>query len=172
MENNIDVSIIIVNYNTCMLLKNCLLSIFKHTKYITFEVIVSDNGSSDGSLEMLHQEFPNVLVIENKANLGFGVANNKGLSISKGKYILYLNSDTVLLNNAVKYFFDYWEKSNDKEKIGALGSNLLNENNEVIHSFGNFPSYRKEIEKLFIVNIKIFVSEIFGFLHIQIIHYV
>ena len=96
-----DVSIIIVNYNTRDLLKDCLISIYKHTTEIDFEVIVSDNGSVDGSIEMLKQEFSQVVLIENNANLGFGTANNRGLAVARGKYIFYLNSDTILLNNAV-----------------------------------------------------------------------
>ena len=96
-----DVSIIIVNYNTCELTRNCLKSVFEQTKNIDFEVIVSDNGSKDGSVEMIKKEFPYVILIENNANLGFGAANNRGLKIAKGKYIFYLNCDTILLNNAV-----------------------------------------------------------------------
>ena len=140
-----DVSIIIVNYNTKDLIKNCINSIYKHTKDVDFEIIVSDNGSVDGSIEMIKSEFPNVILIENNANLGFGAANNRGLKIAKGKYIFYLNSDTVLLNNAVKYFFDYWENSPDKDQIGALGSNLLDVDGKVIHSYGKFLSINHEI---------------------------
>ena len=150
-----DVSIIIVNYNTKDLIKNCIDSIYKQTKDIKFEIIVSDNGSIDGSIEMIKSDFPNVILIENNTNLGFGAANNKGLKISKGKYIFYLNSDTVLLNNAVKYFFDYWENSPDKDQIGALGSNLLDENFTLTHSFERFPSIKK------ILN-----NTIFDFFHI------
>lgn len=139
-----DVSIIIVNYNTKELICNCLKSIFEQTKNISFEVIVSDNGSIDGSIERIKQEFPQVTLIENNTNLGFGAANNRGLEISKGKYIFYLNSDTVLLNNAVKIFFDYWENSPEKEKIGALGCNLRNSNNEIVISFANFPTVKNE----------------------------
>ena len=140
-----NVSIIIVNYNTKDLLINCIESIYKQTKDITFEIIISDNGSNDGSVEYIKQNFPNIILIENNKNLGFGVANNRGLKIAKGKYIFYLNSDTVLLNNAVKYFFDYWENSPDKDKIGALGCNLLDENGKVIHSYGKFLSINNEI---------------------------
>ena len=104
-----DVSIIIVNYNTKQLLADCLKSIYEQTNNIDFEVIVSDNGSVDGSIEMLKRDFSQVILIENNANLGFGAANNRGLEVAKGKYIFYLNSDTVLLNNAVKIFFDYLE---------------------------------------------------------------
>ena len=77
-----DVSIIIVNYNTSKFLKNCLLSIYEHTKNIEFEVIVSDNGSSDDSLDMIKTYFPQVILIENNKNLGFGTANNRGLEIA------------------------------------------------------------------------------------------
>ena len=134
---NTSVSIIIVNYNTRKLLSDCLHSIYEQTKDISFEVIVSDNGSTDGSIEMLKNDFPQVILIENNANLGFGAANNRGLSIAKGKYILYLNSDTILLNNAVKIFFDYFEKNGEKENIGALGTNLIGADEKPSWSYGS-----------------------------------
>ena len=140
------VSIIIVNYNTRDLLKDCLKSIYEHTMDIDFEVIVSDNGSSDGSIEMLKTEFPQVILIENNANLGFGAANNRGLEIAKGKYIFYLNSDTILLNNAVKIFFDYFEHNNIDKKLGAIGANLLDEKDVIIHSAGTFRSINTELK--------------------------
>ena len=143
MKAALDVSIIIVNYNTKELTRNCLRSVFEQTKDIRFEVIVSDNGSSDGSVEMIREEFPQVVLLENGENLGFGRANNRGLKIARGKYVFYLNSDTVLLNNAVKLFFDYWENSPEKEKIGALGCVLQDEDGNAIHSGGRFPTYRK-----------------------------
>lgn len=140
-----DVSVIIVNYNTKDLLRNCLESVFTQTQGIQFEVIVSDNGSGDGSQDMVRELFPQVILIENNANLGFGSANNRGLDHAQGKYIFYLNSDTVLLNNAVKIFFDYWENFPDKENLGALGANLLDADMEVIHSYGTFPELRNAI---------------------------
>jgi GT2 family glycosyltransferase len=141
-----DVSVIIVNYNTCTLLKNCLESVYKFTKDIDFEVIVSDNDSKDGSIEMLKKDFPDVILIENKANLGFGAANNRGIEKARGKYIFYLNSDTVLLNNAVKIFYDWWENCPEKEKLGAIGANLLDENDNIIHSAGKFRTINTEIK--------------------------
>lgn len=143
-----DVSIIIVNYNTRILLKNCLSSIIEKTKDIDYEIIVSDNASQDGSVEMIYENFPSVLVIENKENLGFGKANNIALKNAKGKYILYLNSDTVLLNNAVKMFYDYWENSPCSNEIGALGANLIGKNNNIVISSANFPSARNEYKYL------------------------
>ena len=147
--NTLDVSIIIVNYNTKELTRNCLRSVFAQTKDIRFEVIVSDNGSTDGSIEMIRAEFPQVILIENNANLGFGAANNRGLKIARGRYVFYLNSDTVLLNNAVKLFFDYWESSPDKERIGALGCVLQDEDGNAIHSGGRFPTPMSAQKKLF-----------------------
>lgn len=141
-----DVSIIIVNYNTKKLLSDCLDSIYKYTKDIDYEIIVSDNGSKDGSLEMLQEKFPQVKIIDNNANLGFGAANNRALEKASGKYIFYLNSDTVLLNNAVKIFFDYWEQNDTNNILGAIGANLLDEKNQIIHSAGYFRSIDKEIK--------------------------
>ena len=137
-----NVSVIIVSYNTVELTRNCLKSLFEQTKNISFEVIVSDNGSTDGSIEMIKSEFPRVILLENNANLGFGAANNRALKIAKGKYIFYLNSDTVLLNNAVKLFFDYWENAENKEQIGALGGILLDDKLNPIHSGADLPTYR------------------------------
>lgn len=158
----IEVSIVIVNYNTYRLIQNCLKSVYEQTKDIDFEVIVSDNGSIDGSIEMIKQEFPQVILIENNANLGFGAANNRGLKLAKGKYIFYLNSDTILLNNAVKIFYDYWENSPEKDKIGAIGANLLNEKKEIIHSYGRFPrvwnEIRMMIRRIIIADIKLILK--------------
>jgi GT2 family glycosyltransferase len=141
------VSIIIVNYNTKELLHNCLISIYEQTKDIEFEVIVSDNGSVDGAIQMVQLEFPNVIIIKNNMNIGFGAANNKGLDIARGKYVFYLNSDTVLLNNAVKIFYDFWENYSEKDELGAIGCNLLDGNFETTHSAGSFPCLGGEIKK-------------------------
>lgn len=140
-----DVSIIIVNYNTKDLLKNCIESIAEQTKDVSYEIIVSDNGSTDGSVEMLRQmmaEQPQsgLRLLENGANLGFGAANNRALAIAEGKYIFYLNSDTILLNNAVKLLYDYWENAADADEIGALGCQLLSPDQRPAHSYGAFPT--------------------------------
>jgi len=137
--DNILVSIIIVNYNTSELLKNCIYSIERNTKDITYEIIVSDNGSVDDSVRMLKNTFPNVKVIENNENLGFGAANNRAKEIAKGEFLFFLNSDTLLCNNAVKIFYDY---SITHSNIGALGCYLTNSNGDFIHSGGAFPTYR------------------------------
>ena len=160
----LDVSIIIVNYNTKKLIQNCIKSIFEQTKDISYEVIVSDNGSVDGSIEMIKSDFPQVILLENNANLGFGIANNRGLKIAKGKYIFYLNSDTVLLNNAVKYFFDYWEENGEKQNIGALGCNLIDSEGKNIHSGGSGISKNKELFSSLMLLISISIKTLFLFL--------
>ena len=167
MEKTLDVSIIIVNYNTKELSRNCLKSLFEQTNDISFEVIVSDNGSNDGSLEMIKSEFPQVVLIENNANLGFGAANNRGLKIAKGKYIFYLNSDTILLNNAVKIFFDYWENSPEKDRIGALGCVLQDENGNMIHSGGAFPKYKSICKERFLEAIHSYAKYLLLRLHLE-----
>lgn len=136
----IDVSIIIVNYNTKELLADCIDSIYKNTLKNSFEIIVCDNGSSDGSIEMIKRKYPLVKLIENKENLGFGTANNKGLNEALGKYVFYLNSDTILLNDAISYFFDFWEDNCNALNIGALGCFLKSRQGNIIHSYDDFPT--------------------------------
>lgn len=160
-----DVSIIIVNYNTKQLLKDCLNSIYEHTKDINFEIIVSDNGSKDGSIEMLKTEFPQVILIENNANLGFGKANNRALAVAKGKYIFYLNSDTILLNNAVKLFFDYFEENKEKENIGALGCNLLDKQGNINASYASYPNFNGKIKDLIHANYGLWKHIFFKIIH-------
>ena len=158
-----DVSIIIVNYNTKQLLKQCINSIYEKTKDITFEIIISDNGSTDGSCEMLKSAFPNVIIVENKENLGFGKANNRGREKASGKYVFYLNSDTILVNNAIKIFYDYFEENTDK-KIGALGCNLCNAEMQTNFSYGDFGTsigHTKELIKLILKNTRYTFNKIF-----------
>jgi GT2 family glycosyltransferase len=160
--SDIDVSVVIVNYNTKQLTINCIESIYGKTMNIKFEIIVSDNGSVDGSVETINQIYPSVKVIENKRNIGFGSANNRALSIARGKYVFYLNSDTILLNNAIKIFFTYMELDSS---VGAVGCNLTNIDNNYVHSFGTFPDNRslllRSLKDICIVNLLSIVS-IFG----------
>ena len=139
-----DVSIIIVNYNTMQLTKNCIDSIVEYTKNITIEIIVVDNNSTDESIEELSND-NRICFIESGYNLGFGRANNLGLNIAKGKYIFFLNSDTILLNNAIKIMFDFMEENSHKLRIGALGTILLDENHNKNHSFASFPKIGKQL---------------------------
>lgn len=121
-----DVSIIIVNYNTLKLTKETIDSVIEKTKNLKYEIILIDNDSVDGSMEFLEKEYKNkVIFVKNDKNLGFGKANNKGIKIAKGKYVFLLNSDTLLINNAIKILFDFMEKN---ESCGVCGGNLYDIN--------------------------------------------
>jgi GT2 family glycosyltransferase len=94
-------SIIIVNYNTKDMLQQCLFALYYGPRSIPFETILVDNGSRDGSTSMVRKDFPEVHIIENKENVGFASANNLGLGIARGDYILLLNSDTRVIGDAL-----------------------------------------------------------------------
>lgn len=126
-----DVSIIIVNYNTKELLKQTIESVINNTKGLEYEIIVVDNASVDGSIELIKNEFKDVLLIENKNNLGFSKANNIGIKKSNGKYVLLLNSDTVVLDKTIKICFDYMEENID---IGALGCKVVLNDGRLDHA--------------------------------------
>ena len=100
--SHMDVLIIIVNWNTCGYLRNCLASIYDQTQDIDFEVIVVDNASHDGSADMVRQEFPRVTLIANRENRGFASGNNQAMAIGQGRYLLLLNPDTVVVEGAVQ----------------------------------------------------------------------
>src|SRR5512147_1338641 len=99
--NAVDLSIVIVNWNTKQLLLDCLSSIYRTVRRPSFEIFVVDNGSSDGSVEAVSRAHPAVRVIANAANLGFAQANNLALRKMAGRYAVLLNSDAVLKERAL-----------------------------------------------------------------------
>jgi len=138
-----DVSIIIVNYNTKDLLINCINSIYTNTTGILFEIIVVDNNSNDGSEFVIKNKFPDVIFIQSGSNLGFGLANNIGIEKSKGEFVFLLNSDTIIINNAIKILY----KSFENLSIGACGGNLFDSNNSPTVSFFRImPGFLNEID--------------------------
>ncbi len=132
-----ELSVIIVNWNTKKLLGDCLASIYKFTQNVEFEVIVVDNNSNDGSRKMVKEKFPKVKLIENKSNLGFAKANNIGFRQAKGKYILLLNSDTYLIENSFQKLVEFAKK---QENLGVLTPMLLNADKSIQQSIGFFPN--------------------------------
>lgn len=139
-----DVSIIVVNYNTNLLLKQCLKSIYQHTLDLYFEVIVVDNASNDGSIDMIKNEFPDVILIESKVNLGFGKANNLGAKRASGNFLFLLNSDTILIENSIKTLKEFFERTNDPN-VAVVGCKLLDINHNPHISYGNFPKFCQEL---------------------------
>jgi GT2 family glycosyltransferase len=152
-----DISIIIVNYNTKSQVDSCLTSIYEKTKDVNFEIILVDNASTDGSQDLIKNKYPNVILIESQKNLGFGKANNLGINISKGKYLFLLNSDTQLLLNSTKIFYDFFEKNSFTYKIGCLGGWLYENNNYIINE-NTFPLFRIELKKI----IKIYINKFYS----------
>jgi GT2 family glycosyltransferase len=141
-----DVSIIIVSYNTKALLKQCLVSVFEKTHDIRFEVIVVDNASHDGSPQMVREEFPGVRLVESE-NKGFGHANNVGTKHAKGKYLFLLSPDTIVLNNAVKILFDFIDRH---PNVGICGGNLFDADKKPALSYQMFlPSIFWELDVFF-----------------------
>lgn len=140
LSYTVQVSVILVSYNTRELLKNCLLSVFEKTQDVEYEVYVVDNNSADGSVEMLENEFPQVKLIKNKENKGFGTANNIAIKDSQAEYVFLLNTDTILTNNAIKIFYDFMENSKDT-KIACCGGHLYSEDAQTVNnSYGVFPN--------------------------------
>lgn len=115
-----ELSIIIVNWNTRDLLRDCLNSVYAETEASSFEVLVVDNASADGSAEMVKREFPQVGLIENKENLGFARANNQAISQSRGSYILLLNPDTVVLSGALDQMVAFMRAHPDVDASGPM----------------------------------------------------
>jgi len=136
------VSIIIVNYNTLHVIKPCIDSIVAQTHDIGYEIIVVDNGSTDGSIEALSDDKRVTLILTGE-NLGFGRANNRGLEHAKGRYVFFLNSDTLLMNNAIKMLYDFAEHY--EGHLGALGCILEDRQGNWIHSFGQFPKMSDDL---------------------------
>jgi len=137
MESKVDLSVIIVNWNTKNLLLNCLDSVFKTIKEISFEIWVVDNGSTDGSVEAVKSKFPSVKIIKNKKNLGFAKANNQALKQISGRYAVLLNTDTILTDGALEKIFFFME---DNPEVGICGGQLLNEDGSKQRCFGNVPT--------------------------------
>lgn len=141
-----DVSIIIVNYNTKELTEKCIKSVFEFTEGLEFEVILVDNKSSDGSIEYF-SNYPNIKYIQSNTNIGFGRANNLGYEYCSGEYVFLLNSDTYFLNNALKFFYDSIE--NLPGNISCLGGYLLEMDERTIgNSYGVFPSIQETLRSL------------------------
>ena len=159
-----DVSIIVVAWNVRDFVYNCLKSVYKETIEIKFEVIYVDNGSEDGSVEMVKSKFPEVRIIENSENLGFIKANNQGIKIARGRYILLLNSDTIVLDNAIAKTVKF---ADDHPESAIVGCKVLNPDGSLqrnafqFYSTINMIFHVTYLSKLFPRN-KLFAKERYG----------
>jgi GT2 family glycosyltransferase len=134
-----DISIIIVNYNRCDLLQHCLGSIFDYPCHHGFEIIVVDNASTDNSTEIIEQKFKNIKLIKNRTNKGFAAANNQALRQATGKFILFLNSDTIVLKNSIDILAEFLEKN---PQAGLCAPKLLNPDGSIQPNVYRFATFR------------------------------
>jgi asparagine synthase (glutamine-hydrolysing) len=132
-----DLSVIVVNWNTRERLRDCLASIERHLPRVDHEVIVVDNASSDGSPEMVEGEFPGVRLIRNDRNVGFGRANNQAMASAAGRWLLLLNSDTVLVDDSVDGLFERVQREPD---LGIAHCRLNFPDGRLQHTAYRFPS--------------------------------
>lgn len=133
-----DVSIVTVTFNGREFVRRCLTSIFEHTQGVTFEVVVVDNASKDGTPEMVAGAFPQVRLVRNARNAGFAAGVNQGIRLAQGQALLILNPDAMLLDNALPKMLAYLREHED---IGVLGPKLLDENGTLQLSCRAFPNY-------------------------------
>jgi GT2 family glycosyltransferase len=137
-----DLSVVIVNYNTCGLLRDCLKSVYEHTTGIQYEVIVVDNNSTDRSAETVEREFPYVKLIRNSENLGFSKGNNQGFAASSGRYVLTLNSDTLVLDNALELTVRFMEQH---PEAAAVGCRTVGGDGKLQLTYERFPTILCEL---------------------------
>jgi GT2 family glycosyltransferase len=138
---DVKLSIVILCWNDRKVIAECLRSIFSTTRSTDFEVIVSDNGSGDGSVEFIRSSFPTVHVIENGRNLRFAKANNVGIRAARGKYVLILNPDTIIHPNTLDKMVCI---ADQHPEVGAFGCRVLNSDGSYQVSARPFPSLRAE----------------------------
>jgi GT2 family glycosyltransferase len=132
-----DLSVIIVNHNVKDLLARSLMSIYSGTRGITFEVIVVDNASNDGSIEYIREKFSEAKIIRLEENTGFAKANNMGIKEARGKYLLLLNPDTLVVENALTVLVQFM---NGHPETGVAGAKLLNRDGTLQASARSFPT--------------------------------
>ena len=133
-------SVVIICWNDLRVLRECLHSIYQGTHSTDFEVLVSDNGSTDGSVEFIRQRYPEVRVLENRANLGFGKGNNVGIRASSGDYVLILNPDTIIHDGSLDRLVQFAKKH---PEAGAFGCRVLNTDGTYQISARLFPTVRR-----------------------------
>jgi GT2 family glycosyltransferase len=139
MADERDLSVIIVNWNTQDLLRDCLASLDEHLGGLDHEVIVVDNASSDGSADMVASEFPSTRLIRNDENVGFGRANNQAMRAARGSWFLLLNSDTMLLDRSVSALV---ERVREQPGLGLAHCRLVFPDGRTQHTVYRFPSIR------------------------------
>lgn len=134
-----ELSVIVVNYNTGALLSRCLESVGRHLSGLSHEICVVDNASSDGSCALIKSRFPTARLITNDRNRGFATAVNQGLKSTTGRYVLWINPDAELLDDGIRHLVLYMD---EHPNVGILGPQTLNPDGSRQLTCRSFPSYQ------------------------------
>jgi len=137
-----DLSIIIVNRNTKELLLDCIGSVYATVPPLSFEILLVDNASSDGSVVALRRAFPDVGILSNERNLGFAKANNLAIRQAHGRYVALLNTDAVLTPSSIATIIDFMDRN---PKVAICGGQLLNADGTMQNSIANIPTLATEL---------------------------
>ena len=136
-----DLSIILVCWNNKDYLEPCLDSLYDSKLQYSFDVVVVDNGSTDGSQQMLREKFPQVKIIQNDHNVGLGKASNQGIETTSGRHVLLLNNDTIVNGPSLDMMVQFLDNN---ANAGAVGGKLLNPDGSVQSCYNDFPSLKEE----------------------------
>jgi GT2 family glycosyltransferase len=142
---DVEVSVIIVNYNTFEITSNCIKSVIENTS-VSYEIILVDNASTENNPDLFKELFPKITLIKSTKNIGFAKGNNLGIAVANGTYILLLNSDTILINEAIDLSVDRIKQNG---KIGALSCRLENTDGSPQGASNEFVTIRKNIIRTF-----------------------
>ncbi len=133
----IDISVVLITWNMKSMLESLLDSIIQYSQGFTYEIILIDNNSKDGTPDLIKEKYNDIILIENSENKGVAPARNQGLKIARGKYVLILDADMQLRENSIVHLFNFMEKN---EECGLVGSKLIYENGDLQLSCKRFPT--------------------------------
>jgi len=144
-SNNPELSIVIVSWQTEMLLDKCLFSLLKYSKNVSMEVFVVDNNSADNTVDMVQRKYPEIHLIANHENLGFAKANNQAIKLAKGQYILLLNPDTEFIENSLEKILSFMKNNSEAD---IAGCKILNSDLSLQESVRAFPTLYSSLVQL------------------------
>lgn len=141
-----DVSIIIINYNTFQLTSECIRSVIAFTKEISYEIILVDNASTECDADIFREKFPEIILVKSQKNGGFAYGNNLGIENASGEFILLLNSDTILTEDSISKTVKYAEQN---PNAGVIGCRMIFPDGDIQYTARRFRSIQWELLDLF-----------------------